>query len=215
MRRNGLFISFEGIDGCGKSTQISLLKNHLLQQKKKVVLTREPGGTPLSEDIRKIILHTEKEKIVPVTELMLYLAARSQHVEMVIRPALMRRCIVLCDRFIDSSVAYQGGGRKLSSKDIIAMNKIATSGLLPDKTFLFDLSSDEAAKRIAKSGRKKDRIEKEGILFQEKVRQAFLEVAHKNSRRITIIDARLSMEMQAEMVFKSLKRILPYVAYHA
>jgi len=207
VKNRGLFISFEGIDGCGKTTQIDILAKKLRKEKKRVLLTREPGGTPLAENIRNLILHTFNEKVAKETELLLYAAARAQHVETLIKPNLKSGAIVLTDRFADSTVAYQGGGRNIKAVAIERLNKFATGGLEPDVTFLFDLPVKVAALRMAKGKRKKDRLELEGLAFQEKVRRSFLKIAAAHKKRICIIDASRSVEDQADIVYAAICRV--------
>ena len=196
----GLFVSFEGIDGCGKTTQLNLLHETLEGRGVGVIVTREPGGTRLSEAVRGLILKG-KSGIDRRAELLLYLAARSQNVSEIILPALLSGKVVLCDRFSDSTLAYQGGGRGLPFSDIKRLDEFACSGLKPDITFLFDLPAVLAAKRLSASGKKKDRMEKEGAAFMEKVRKAYLKLAEGSPERFAIIDARGSVEkVGAEML---------------
>ncbi len=190
MKKNdkGFFVSFEGIDGCGKSTQLELLHQALKKSRIDTIVTREPGGTNLAEAIRAIILK-DKSVIDNRTELLLYLASRSQNVSEKILPALLEGKIVLCDRFSDSTLAYQGGGRGLPYSEIQKLDDFACSGLKPDLTFLFDLPAAQAVMRINKSGRKKDRMEKEGEVFLDKVRRAYLKFAKAAPERFVVINA--------------------------
>src|SRR5512145_1232018 len=137
----GLFITFEGIEGSGKSTQISLLRDHLIRMGRDVVLTREPGGTPIGDQVRKVLLDPANKALDPTAELMLYAASRAQHLREVIRPALASGAVVLCDRFSDATLAYQGYGRGLSVPVIEELDRIVTSGLKPDLTILFDIDA--------------------------------------------------------------------------
>ncbi len=143
----GCFITFEGIEGCGKTTQIKLLEQHLTEKGFKVLLTREPGGCPIADQIRAILLDAANSAMTPSAELLLYAAARSQHVEEVIKPALADDCIVLCDRFTDATVAYQGYGRGLDLDSIGYLNQLATSGLKPQLTILLDCPVEVGLKR--------------------------------------------------------------------
>lgn len=186
-----MFISFEGIDGCGKTTQLRLLAKWLEAAGHTVCLTREPGGTSLAEAIRDYLLHSP-DKLEPQAELLLFGASRAAHVSQVIRPALERGEVVLTDRFADSSVAYQGGGLKLDADFIRAMNGFATTWLQPDITFLLDIEPDAAQARRASE--KEDRIEARGLEFQAQVRQAYLEIARLDPQRVVILDARQSVE---------------------
>lgn len=189
----GLFITLEGIEGCGKTTQLRLLSEHLEQRGAGVTVTREPGGTPLAEALRGLLLDPATGGISPLSELMMYAAARAQHVDAVIRPALDRGGVVLCDRFCDSTLAYQGGGRGICMDEIRTLNALATGGLAPDLTLLFDLPVETG---LARSGRRgaPDRIEGEPADFHRRVRDAFLDIARAEPRRITIIDASAPVE---------------------
>lgn len=192
-----MFITFEGIDGSGKSTQIQLLKQWLGSLHHSVTVLREPGGNSVSEQIRQLLLDS-KEQIEPRCELLLFTAARAQLVSKVIRPALMEGQIVICDRYIDSSVAYQGYGRGLPIKDIEHINDFATAGLVPDITFIFDLPVDDAAKRAgfrsSDTQTKPDRMEQSGDAFFERTKQGYLNIAHNAERKIFIINANDAMD---------------------
>lgn len=187
----------EGPDGAGKTTQLRLLEQYLQKAGYEVVLTREPGGTPLAETIRNILLDPRSQGMAPITEALLYAAARAQHVAEVIRPALQAGKIVLCDRFVDSSVVYQGGGRGLAQEDIIKINEIATGGLKPHLTILLDLDPQAGLARIARRNRdqakKPDRMEQESVIFYQKVREAYLALAQKEER-IKVIPASGTIE---------------------
>lgn len=185
---SGLFITMEGIEGCGKSTQSRMLADHLTAAGHEVLLTREPGGVPIAESIREILLDPAHGAMTHTTELFLYEAARAQHVEEFIRPALERGAIVVCDRFADSTTAYQGGGRNLSSQVIESLHEIATDGLKPDITFLFDLPAEEGIRRATRDS-DADRLEQEAIEFHARVRQSFLEIANAEPGRFEVIDA--------------------------
>lgn len=182
-----MFLTFEGIDGCGKSTQLGLLADYLRAAGREVVTTREPGGTQLAEAIRNYLLHTE-QPLAQRAELLLFGAARAQHVEEVVRPALERRAVVLSDRFMDSSVAYQGAGMGLPISFIKQMNAFATWSTLPDLTLVFDVSVEIAQQR-RRATRGEDRIEARGLEFQEKVRHGFLQLAHEEPQRVIVLDA--------------------------
>ena len=198
-----MFITFEGIDGSGKSTQIQLLKEMLEKRNHIVTILREPGGNILSEQIRQLLLDS-KEQVDPRCELLLFTAARAQLVSSVIRPALEAGKIVICDRYIDSSVAYQGYGRGLSIESIESINDFATAGLIPDITFIFDLSVDDAAKRAGfrsnDNQTKPDRMERSGDAFFERTKQGYLEIAKKSDRNIFIINANDAMNDIREQV---------------
>jgi dTMP kinase len=198
-----MFITFEGIDGSGKSTQIQLLKEMLEKRNHVVTTLREPGGNILSEQIRQLLLDS-KEQVDPRCELLLFTAARAQLVSSVIRPALEAGKIVICDRYIDSSVAYQGYGRGLSIESIESINDFATAGLIPDITFIFDLSVDDAAKRSGfrsnDNQTKPDRMERSGDAFFERTKQGYLDIAKKSDRNIFIINANDAMNDIREQV---------------
>jgi len=177
--RKGLFIVFEGPEGAGKTTQAKLLYRYLENKGYDVVLTREPGGTKLAEAIRKIIL-SPKMKIYPMTELLLYEAARAQHIEEVIKPNLQKNKIVISDRFADASVVYQGYARGLGVEFVEKLNKLVVCNIVPDITFLLDISPKEGLQRI-KFNRKTsfDRLEKESLKFHIKIREGYLNIAKK------------------------------------
>lgn len=196
---SGLFITFEGTEGCGKSTQIKELRDHLESLGRKVLVTREPGGAAISEAIRTILLDTAHHAMTPTTELFLYEAARAQHVAEVIRPALKRGECVLCDRYADSTTAYQGGGRELPVDVLERLHEIATGGLWPRITFLLDLPVEEGLQRAGDGGRY-DRIEQETVEFHVRVRDAFIALAEEHPDRIRIVDARGSVQDVAAQV---------------
>ncbi|MCC6501548.1 MAG: dTMP kinase [Deltaproteobacteria bacterium] len=188
----GFFITFEGIEGCGKSTQLSLLKTRLEKGGRAVLGVREPGGTLLGEQVRSVLLNTTEEGIDPWAELFLYEACRAQLVAKVIRPALIEGKVVLCDRFYDSTLAYQGFGRGLDREKIAGLNTLATGGLVPDLTILVDCAEDVGLKRAwsrinAASGAKEDRFEKEDAAFHSRVREGFLEIA-RGASRVRVVD---------------------------
>ena len=190
-----MFVTFEGVDGSGKSTQARLLAERLRSEGREVVLTREPGGTPAGERIREILLHGER--VAPWAEAALFAAARAQLVDEVIRPALARGADVVSDRYIDSSLAYQGLARGLGVERVLELNLLATSGLLPDRTFLILLPPAEAA---ARRGDEPDRIEREGPEFAEEVDRAYREIAKVFGQRVTVVDGSLNPEDIAEIV---------------
>lgn len=200
-----MLISFEGIDGCGKSTQIQLLRQALENQGYSVQVYREPGGTPVSEQIREILLHPDSD-INPVTELLLFSAARAQLVSEKIIPALNRGEVVILDRFYDSTTAYQGYGRKtMPLADVHEINRIASHQYQPDITFYLRLSLEEAWKRT--SHLQKDRMEQAGTEFFTKVVEGFEELA-KNQHRIVTIEAGGTVEEVHEQILNALKTIL-------
>jgi dTMP kinase len=181
-----VFISFEGGEGAGKSTLIQRIYEECLTKKKPVLLTRAPGGTMTGELIRHLLLHHDEKDISSRCELFLFLADRAQHVEQVIRPALKEGKIVLCDRFNDSTVAYQGGARGFDPDWVRKLSLFATDNLEPDLTLYLDIDPHEGLKRVQRS---KDRIEKEDLSFHEKIRSAYLEIAKKEPKRFHVLDA--------------------------
>lgn len=190
MKQKGLFVSLEGIDGSGKTSLLEHIQEYLQSCGYQVLTLREPGGTIISEKIRTILLDVKNAGILPRTEALLYAAARSQVVEEIIRPALTRGQIILADRYLDSTIAYQGYGRGLDIAYLTQLNQLCTDGLKPHLTLLLDIDPAEAARR-----RKKeipDRLEKEGLEFQEKVRQGYLKLARQEAR-IKIINADKTM----------------------
>ncbi len=192
-----MFITFEGIDGSGKTTQLQCLRAALENEKLEVVATREPGGTALAEAIRNYLLHST-QALEARAELLLFGAARAQHVCEVIEPALARGAWVLCDRFTDSSLAYQGGGLGLDADFIRQMNAFATNGLTPMLTFLLDI--EPAAAQVRRTGETQDRIEERGLRFQEQVRAAYLKIADAEPKRVVVLDgARAADEIESEI----------------
>lgn len=180
------FITFEGIDGSGKSTQLRLLADELIQRSFSVVTTREPGGTPLGVKLRVALLDA-KENVDPLAELLLFAADRAQHVRTLIRPALAAGKIVLSDRYADSTVAYQGAGRDFPTQLINDVIQIATGGLKPDLTFVFDLNIEESRRRMSR--RYSDRLDTESDAFQMRVREAFKRIAADEPQRVRVLDA--------------------------
>jgi len=191
---DGLFITFEGIDGCGKSTQITKLSEFLKESSKDVILVREPGGTVVGEKIRGVLLDKKNDGMDPVCELLLFEAARAQIVSEVIRPALVEGKIVISDRFFDSTFAYQGYARELGEDMVEMLNSTATCGLEPDITFLLDIDPREALVRRGKRGEETDRMEALGTSFQAKVRDGYLKLEAK-SDRVKKIDASRDMDV--------------------
>jgi dTMP kinase len=180
-----VFVTFEGIDGSGKSTQIGLLQAELEARGEEVVATREPGGTALGEGVRDLLLHGGA--VAPWAEAALYAAARAQLVVDVVRPALERGAVVLCDRYLDSSLAYQGGARGLGLDRVLELNLSAVGDLLPDRTFLLALDPEAAARR---GGGDPDRIEREGLEFMRRVDDSYRELAAIFAQRFVVLDAR-------------------------
>ena len=189
----GLFITLEGIEGCGKSTQLRMLSEHLAARGFDVVTTREPGGTPTAEAVRAILLDPAHTALSSMAEALLYAAARAQHVDELIRPALEAGKIVLSDRFADSTTAYQGAGRDIPAETIRALHDLATRGTWPDLTIVLDLPAVEGLKRAA-SGGAPDRIEQEPLAFHERVREEFLRIARAEPDRVRVVDGSRSVE---------------------
>ncbi|CRI58296.1 dTMP kinase [Pseudomonas sp. CCOS 191] len=185
---SGLFITLEGPEGAGKSTNREYLAARLREQGVDVVMTREPGGTPLAERVRELLLAPSEERMAVDTELLLMFAARAQHLAEVIRPALARGAVVLCDRFTDATYAYQGGGRGLSVERIAILESFVQGELRPDLTLVFDLPVEVGLARAAARGRL-DRFEQEGQAFFEAVRQAYLQRAGQQPQRYRLLDA--------------------------
>lgn len=195
----GLFISFEGIDGVGKSTQLELLVEYLNELGRTVCRTLEPGGTDLGREIRELLLH-RKGEVAPRAEALLFAADRAHHVATLVRPALERGEVVVTDRYLDSSVAYQGSGRDLGFEQIRELSLFAVDGLLPKLTVLLDLDAAKAAARRSKTGAEPDRLERAKIEFFESARQAYLKMADDEPERFLVLDAEQSVEsMQAQI----------------
>jgi dTMP kinase len=196
---SGLFISFEGIDGVGKSTQLDLLVQFLNEQGRTVCRTLEPGGTDLGREIRELLLH-RKGEVAPRAEALLFAADRAHHVATVVRPALERGEVVVTDRYLDSSVAYQGSGRDLGFNQVRELSLFAVDGLLPQLTVLLDLDAAKAAARRSKTGAEPDRLERAKIEFFESARQAYLKMAADEPSRFLVLDAEQTVEsMQAKI----------------
>lgn len=188
--RRGRFISFEGGEGVGKSTQIGAVSACLRERGIDVVVTREPGGSPGGEAIRDLLLHSPDDSWLPESEALLFAAARSDHVARCVRPALEAGNWVLCDRFIDSTRAYQGGGSGLADADIMALHRIGSGALLPDRTLLLTLTAEEAqARRQARHLDRPDRFEERQAAFHARVHARFIELAASEPERIRIVDA--------------------------
>lgn len=185
---NGLLITFEGIEGSGKSTQIASLYKRLESLKLPVTVTRQPGGTTIGESIRKLLLNPKYAMMDSHTEALLYAADRAQHIAEVIQPHLEADRICLCDRFSDSTTAYQGAGRAIDESDILWLHKFALQGCRPDLTLLLDLPEKDGLARAAKAGRP-DRIESETLDFHQRVRESFLAIAKHDPHRVKIVDA--------------------------
>jgi dTMP kinase len=200
---SGKFITFEGIDGSGKSTQLRLFSSELRMQKFEVVTTLEPGGTPLGRRLRAAFLETE-ENVSPLAELLLFAADRSQHVELLIKPSLAENKIVISDRYADSTFVYQGAGRGFDEKIVDQVIELATGGLKPNLTFFFDLPVEESIRRKtsrSNDGERHNRMDKENYDFYVRVREAYLKLAERENERFRIIDATRSInEISGEVI---------------
>ena len=204
----GLFITFEGIDGCGKTTQLEAVRNLLEHEGISCIVTREPGGTAIGRCIRSILLAPEHAEMQNECELLLYFADRAQHVREVILPALKQGSIVLCDRYADATLAYQGYGRGISLSMLTTQNELATNGLWPHKTFVFDISISAASLRLKETGKQVDRLEGSGEAFYDKVRRGYLTLARQNEQRIRVLNGELSKEALTALVFAEIKQML-------
>jgi dTMP kinase len=207
--QRGRFITFEGIDGCGKTTQFRLLAQALRERGEDVVETVEPGGTPIGQQIRKILLDPASGEIQPRTELLLYFASRAQNVDRVIRPALDSGRVVLCDRFTDSTLVYQGCGRGLDTDVVRDLDRIACQGLKPDVTILIDIDLEtslmRARRRNERVGALESRIDEESAAFHERVRLGYLALAEAEPERILVIDGRAPIGEVAQRIREALR----------
>ena len=203
----GLFVTFEGGDGSGKTTQAGLLESWLTEQGRRVVRTREPGGTDLGLELREIVLH-RRGHIAPRAEALLYAADRAQHVDTLVRPALERGDVVVQDRYIDSSVAYQGAGRVLGGDEVRDLSRWAVEGLAPDLTVLLDLDEAAARSRLDASRTTYDRLEAEAQDFHARVRAAFLAIADAEPERFLVVDATLPVDAIAASVRARVETLL-------
>jgi dTMP kinase len=204
----GLFITFEGIDGCGKSTQLARARAFLEARGVRCVATREPGGTEIGERIRELLLAPAHAEMSDECELLLYFAARAQHVRETIIPAMETGAVVLCDRFDDATFAYQGFGRGLSLEVLGPLNAFATGTLVPARTFVFDICVQTAAQRLKKTGKAIDRMEGNGAGFHEKVRRGYLSLAKLHPHRIVVLEATKSVEQLSQIVCDGILELL-------
>lgn len=202
----GIFITIEGPDGAGKTSVLNELYPRLdLAAEKSIIKTREPGGIPIAEKIRKIILDPKNQEMDERTEALLYAAARRQHLMEKVLPALEAGKIVLCDRFVDSSLAYQGAGRRIGVEAIASINEFAIEGTVPDFTIYLDVDSDTGLNRIRNNRQQQiDRLDSEGLEFHQRVRHEYLKLVEENPHRITKIDARMSLENVVEATFQAI-----------
>ena len=210
----GKLITFEGIDGCGKSTQMRLLERYLTEHGHDVVSTREPGGTELGKKIRSALLDGGKDSVEPLAELLLYAADRAQHTRQVIMPALAAGKVVLSDRFYDATTVYQGYARGFDLELVNQLNELATGGLKPDLTLLFDLDVETGLKRTRRRGyqsgeaaARPDRLDQEPVEFHERVRKAYLEIAAREPQRFRVIPAVGPVEETFELMIREVQRL--------
>lgn len=208
-RPPGLFIAFEGGDGAGKSTQAEKLTAALETAGRTVVRTREPGGTPVGEQLRSLVLEHGNGEIDARTEALIFAASRAAHVAQVIRPAVERGDVVVCDRFIDSSVAYQGSGRSLGTEEVRQLNIWATEGFSPDLTVLLDVEPEQGRQRRTANEAVEDRLESEPDAFHLRIRRAFLEQARNDPARYLVLDAGRPVDELAETIVARVKELLP------
>lgn len=204
----GLFITFEGPEGAGKTTQIARVKEYLADQNISCTVVREPGGTAIGDLIRNILLDPHLEEMKQRTEILLYAASRAQLVEQVIRPALDKGEIVLCDRYVDSSIAYQSYGAMWSLDEVLKVNQVATGGLRPSRTYLLDLPVELGQKRIQSRGMKKDRMEQKEKMFHDRVREGYLALAQAEPDRFRVIRADAGIDEVFRQIVLDLKRML-------
>lgn len=224
MPARGRFITIEGLDGCGKSTQLGRLAAALRDQGHAVVLTREPGGTAIGDEIRKILLDTETPNLSPYAELALMFASRAQHIQEVIQPALAAGKLVLCDRFTDSTEAYQGGGRKLGHESVLTLHQILCGGLQPELTILMDSDVEASVARARRrnrtragkdqGGHDEGRFERESRAFFLRVRNAYRVIAQREPQRVAVVDARGSANQTHEAILKLVGRRLKLRSWH-
>jgi dTMP kinase len=209
----GVFITFEGIDGCGKSTQLRLLAGELRGRGVDVVTTREPGGTTLGQRLRAALLDVQ-EQVDPLAELLVFAADRAQHVRTILRPAITANKVVISDRYADATVAYQGSGRGFQPQLIDEIVQLATEGLTPDLTLLFDLTVAESAVRTRRrvAAKHSDRLDSEDVEFHERVRAAYLEIARSHPERVRVIDARGSVNQTQKLVMQI---VIPFLKERA
>ncbi len=204
-----MFISFEGIDGSGKSTQAKLLVKKLEEENRKVLFLREPGGTEISEQIRNILLNKKNLKMTQIAELLLFSASRAQLVSEVIKPALLNNIVVISDRYVDSTTVYQGHGRGLHHGGIKGINSLATIGVMPKKTFFIDITVQEMHSRRQSGNQEIDRMEMSNDDFFNRVRQGYLELAKEEPGRFVVIDGKQPIESIHEIIWQEIDGMLP------
>jgi dTMP kinase len=202
----GLFVTFEGIDGCGKSTQVDAARRSLEEKGIACMVTREPGGAPISEKVRAILLSPDNGEMCDSCEVLLYLAARAQHVHDKIAPALARGVVVLCDRFMDATFAYQSYGRGIPLERLLSMNDFATGGVAPSLSFVFDVDVETAFGRLKKAEKMPDRLERSGREFYEKVREGYRALAALYPQRIVVLSGAAPVEELSRAVLETIMR---------
>jgi len=207
--KRGFFITFEGGEGAGKSIQAEILVSHLHEEGYSVVVTREPGGTRIGEQIRAITHNQENVDMEAITEAYLMAAARAQHVAQIIEPAIASGKIVVCDRYVDSSIAYQGYGRKLGADTIAGLNALAVNGAKPDLTLLLSITPEIGSKRRSKSAKTKDRLDLQQHDFYSRVHDGYLALAKKESNRYVVINAEESIVQVAQKIWDEVTKRLP------
>ena len=206
----GIFITLEGADGCGKSTQAARLAARIEATGREVVRLREPGGTPISEKIRSLVLDPANAEMAPECELLLFEASRAQLVREVVQPAVARGAVVLCDRFYDSTYAYQAAGRSLDEGIIRRANALGSCGVDPERTLVLDMDTDAALARATRDGA--DRMEAEGVAFQRRVREGYLRLAAEEPGRVRVVDAAGALEEVEASLAAALVDLLPELA---
>jgi dTMP kinase len=204
-----MFITFEGIDCCGKTTQVKLLVEKLQSENKKYILLREPGGTTISERIREILLDKKNLSMTQISELLLFSASRAQLVSEVIKPALKSNTIVICDRYVDSTIAYQGHGRGLPLGAVKTINRVATMDVMPTKTFFIDISIQEMHERRSGKRQDVDRMEMGNEEFYTRVRNGYVELAREEPNRFITVEGKQSVDAIHETIWRELESILP------
>ena len=211
IRRRGLFITFEGPDGSGKSTQARMLAERLRGEGRPVLESVEPGGTPIGQQIRRILLDPANQELTAIAELLLMFAARAQNVEQWILPALDQSKIVISDRFTDSSIAYQGSGRGLGWASVLELDRIACHGLIPDLTICIDIDTETGLARALARGGSDTRLEEQAIEFHHKVREAYHELGRREPHRFRLIDGRGTAEAIAAKVWEQVAPLLLFI----
>lgn len=209
-----MFITFEGPEGAGKTTQIVRVQQFLTERNTPCILVREPGGTPIGDRIRQLVLDPERKEMAQQTEILLYAASRAQLVDQVIRPALASGKIVLCDRYVDSSLAYQSYGAMWDLAEVKQVNHMATGGLRPDRTYLLDITVERGQERIDFRGNKKDRIELKEKMFHNRVRDGYLQLAQAEPERFLVINAAGDVNDISQRIIEDLATLLYKVHTH-